>query len=84
MVLCIYISTFFSFTCLTILRKNLSFFKENLISYAKIGASILNADGIKDYSNLLVNNDTDNIALTDNNTTTEIAVLGTVTLIEQE
>jgi len=59
-------------------------FVDSYISYAKIGACILNADGVKDYNSLLVNNDTDNIALTDNNTITEIAVLDDLTVTEEE
>lgn len=57
-------------------------FKESFVSYAKIGATILGAEGVKDYQNLLVNNDNDNVAITDTNLTTEIATLGTVTLTE--
>ena len=46
------------------------------VSYAIIGAEILKADGILDYSNLLVNNGTDNVSLTE----FEVPVLGTVTI----
>ena len=47
------------------------------ISFAKIGSLIMSADGVYDYDSdsLLLNNDTDNILLVDNNEMTEIAVL---------
>jgi len=57
-------------------------FVDNYVSYAKIGACVLDADGVLDYENLLVNGATNNVTLTDNNTTTEIAVKGTVTVTE--
>ena len=40
----------------------------------KIGQTILNTDGVDDYSNLKVNSKTENIAISE----TEIAVLGGV------
>lgn len=54
------------------------------ISYAKIGAIIMNADGVKDYSAMTINNTTDNIVLIDNNTTVEVAVLKNLTVTEIE
>ena len=53
------------------------------ISYAKIGALIINADGVNDYEGLLVNGDTENITFTDTNATTEIPVLTTVSIEEE-
>ena len=40
----------------------------------KIGQTILNTDGVDDYSNLKINSKTENIAISE----TEIAVLGGV------
>ena len=53
-------------------------FKQYYISYAKVGAMILNAEGVLDYSELLVNNGTVNIDCTKE----EVFVLGVVTLNE--
>lgn len=53
---------------------------DSYVSYARIGACILSVDGIDDYDNLLVNNDTNNVTLSDTTTSREIAVIGTVTL----
>ena len=53
-------------------------FKQYYISYAKVGAMILTADGVLDYSELLVNNGTANIDCTKE----EVFVLGVVTLHE--
>lgn len=55
-------------------------FVDSYVSYARIGACILGVDGIDDYENLLVNNDTDNVTLSNTTTAREIAVIGTVTL----
>ena len=49
-------------------------FANGYVSYAKIGQTILNTDGVDDYSNLKVNSKTENIAISE----TEIAVLGGV------
>lgn len=40
-------------------------FKSNIISYAKIGANILSAKGVKDYKDLKINGETKNINLDD-------------------
>ena len=48
------------------------------ISIAKLGALLINIDGVTDYSNLKINTGTDNISLAED----EIAVVGTVTLEE--
>lgn len=58
-----------------------NFFKEiafvdNIISYAKIGAIILESDGILDYESLRVNGGTANLALSD----IEVPVLGVITI----
>lgn len=54
------------------------------ISYAKIGAIIMGADGVKDYTSLIINGTTDNILLTDDNNTTEVAILSEVEVTETE
>jgi uncharacterized phage protein gp47/JayE len=51
-------------------------FVDTYVSYAKIGSIIFDSQGVLDYSNLLVNTGTANIAIAD----TEIAVLGGVTV----
>lgn len=50
-------------------------FQNNYVSYAKIGNVILDTDGVKDYSNLRINDGISNISLADN----QVAVLGGVT-----
>lgn len=52
-------------------------FKENIISYNKIGSIILNSKGILDYSDLKINNTTSNITLTEE----EVPVLGVITIV---
>ena len=56
------------------LQKNA--FSGTYISYARIGGCILNSEGVADYSDLLLNNETDNIAIGE----TEVPVLGVVTV----
>jgi len=53
-------------------------FKENLVSYARIGAAILASEGVLDYSNLNINLGTANISINNN----EVAILGTVVINE--
>lgn len=53
-------------------------FKQYYISYAKIGARILDTDGVLDYRNLLINGGTANITCEKS----EVFVLGTVTVNE--
>ena len=53
-------------------------FKEDTVSYAKIGALILDSEGVLDYTNLLVNEGTSNIAITDE----EVAILEQVVINE--
>ena len=47
-------------------------FSKGYVSYAKIGQAILNTDGVIDYTNLTVNQSTNNVPITE----TQIAVLG--------
>lgn len=51
-------------------------FVESIVSYAKIGAILLGAEGVEDYTDLLVNGGTTNPDIL----AEEVAVLGTVTL----
>jgi uncharacterized phage protein gp47/JayE len=53
-------------------------FKEDIVSYAKIGALILDSEGVLDYQGLTINSGTSNIAITNE----EVAILGTVTINE--
>ena len=56
------------------LRKNA--FAISYISYAQIGGCILACDEIADYSNLKLNNDTQNISVSE----TQVPILGVVTV----
>lgn len=58
-------------------------FKDSYVSYAKIGACVLNADGVFDYSSLTINSGTSNIALVDTNASVEIPVLHTLSVTER-
>lgn len=51
-------------------------FRQDQVSYAKIGSVVMSVDGVTDYSALLVNGGTANVTLSDD----EVPVLGTVTL----
>jgi len=51
-------------------------FVEDIVSYAKVGAAILNSNGVADYSNLTINSGTSNITIG----TEEVAILGKVTV----
>lgn len=51
-------------------------FKSEYVSYAKIGSILLDCDGIRDYSNLLVNGTQDNIMLSN----IEVPVLGVINI----
>jgi len=57
------------------LQKNT--FSSTYISYAQIGGCILSCDEVKDYSNLLVNNGTENIAVDE----TSVPVLGVISIV---
>ncbi len=58
-------------------------FKDSYVSYAKIGACVLNADGVFDYSSLTINSGTSNIALVDTDASVEIPVLHTLSVTER-
>lgn len=53
-------------------------FKENYVSYARIGDAIFDVAGVKDHADLLVNRGTANISVPEKS----VAVLGTVTINE--
>lgn len=53
-------------------------FKEDVVSYAKIGATILDSEGVLDYSNLKINTGISNINVSEQ----EVATLGTVVISE--
>lgn len=53
-------------------------FKEETVSFAKVGALILASEGVLDYTDLLVNGATSNVAID----AEEVAILGAVTLSE--
>lgn len=53
-------------------------FKQYYLSYAKIGAMVLDAEGVLDYSNLFINDGSSNITCT----AEEVFVLGSVTASE--
>jgi len=55
-------------------------FKQNYVSYAKIGNYILDSDGVIDYSDLLVNGSTSNIVLSETSTSAEVPVLQSLTI----
>lgn len=57
-------------------------FENNYVSYQKIGAVILSVSGVVDYSDLTINENIQNIILEDNDETTQIASLGTLTVEE--
>lgn len=50
-------------------------FKQDYVSYAKIGELILNTSGVNDYNTLLINTGTTNISVTDE----QVAIKGTAT-----
>lgn len=60
---------------LTALLQSLAF-KQSVVSYAKVGDTILNSDGVEDYSGLVVNGGTANISIGNE----EVAILGTTTI----
>lgn len=53
-------------------------FKDNYVSYAKVGMAILAADGVVDYTDLKINGGIQNIPIPDES----IAVRGTVTIVK--
>lgn len=50
-------------------------FVEDIVSYAKVGATVLNSEGVEDYSDLTVNSGTTNVAIGQE----QVAILGSVT-----
>jgi uncharacterized phage protein gp47/JayE len=54
--------------------KSLAFQDDNDVKFAKIGSTILETNGVQDYSNLLLNSGTGNVVIQNK----EVAVLGTV------
>lgn len=52
------------------------------ISYAKVGAVILDVEGISDYKNLTINGETDNIIVPDTDTDRSIPILKTLELTQ--
>ena len=54
----------------------IAFSSDPMVRYVKIGALLLDQDGVRDYANLLVNNGTDNIEIDQD----QVAVMGMVTL----
>lgn len=54
-------------------------FEVNSVSYAKIGSILLDTEGVADYINLLVNNESSNIDIL----STEMPIVGTIVLTEE-
>lgn len=63
---------------LTEYLKNIAF-KQDYVSYGLVGSEVINSNGIADYSNLLINNTSSNIAVGSE----EVAVLGNVVITWQ-
>lgn len=63
--------------------KNIAF-EQNFVSYAQIGNAILDAEGIFDYSDLKINDDVKNIAVSEDDTTAEVAILKSFTNITEQ
>lgn len=55
-------------------------FRQNYVSYAKVGSLLLDTTGVLDYSNLLLNGAASNISVGDTANNCQVAVKGTVTL----
>ena len=60
--------------------KSTVFKTDAYISYARVNSIINNADGVEDNTNLLVNDSTENITISESDTTIEIATLGNLTV----
>lgn len=65
---------------ITTYLKAIAFVDNAAVSYAQIGAAILNSAGVLDYSNLQVNSGTSNILLSATSALCEIPAIGTVTI----
>jgi len=67
-------------TSITTYLKDIAFSEViTYISYAKIGALIMDSEGVMDYASYTLNGDTDNVLLTDDNSSTEVGVLSSIT-----
>lgn len=62
--------------------KSIAFNDDLLVSYTQISSYILNADGVKDHSGMLLNGGIDNLRLNDTKTDTEVAILTELNLVE--
>lgn len=60
--------------------KSTVFVSDAYISYSRINSIINNADGVEDNTDLLVNESTENITISESETAIEIATLGTLTV----
>ncbi len=60
--------------------KSIAFDESQLVSYTQISSYMLNAEGVKDHSGMLLNGGIDNIALEDTETDSEVAILTTLNL----
>lgn len=50
------------------------------VSYAKVNSAIINAEGVEDCTDLQINNNTNNIIITENDTSCELAILNNLTI----
>lgn len=62
--------------------KNIAF-EQNYVSVAKIGNAILDTEGVLDYSNLSINGSSTNIEILDNETSSEVAILNSLTILSE-
>lgn len=62
--------------------KEIAFNDVGIVSYTKVSAYILKAEGVKDHSGMLLNGGVDNIPVLDTKTDTEVAVLTDLNLLE--
>ena len=64
--------------------KSIAFDESKLVSYTQISSHMLNAEGVKDHSGMLLNGGIDNITIQDTKTDSEVAVLITLSLTQGE
>jgi uncharacterized phage protein gp47/JayE len=57
-------------------------FRQNYVSYAKVGSLLLDTAGVLDYSNLLLNGGAANVSVGDTAANCQVAIKGTVVLSE--
>lgn len=62
--------------------KSIAFNEQGLVSYTQISAHILQASGVKDHTGMLINGDIENIRVSDTATSSEVAILKTLTLTQ--